>query len=186
MKLSKYFFVFIIAASSLVSNFANAQKESELVAKSLSLSGTPQIYSFEKIIDVAGVEKKALYDRVKNWIQANLKTNKDNIYFDEESYNSINATVAVPIKDFSIDVTRQKVEFKITFSFKDNKLKCTANSFLYYGLDGTGAVWQKSLEDLKPLRKKVQKNVYQDFDLNFSALIASMEKAAANTADNDW
>lgn len=182
----KCFFVLILSAFLSVSGIVIAQNTNELGATTLTLSGTPKTYNFEKIISVAGVQKKMLYERIKNWIKANLKTNKDNIYFDDESNNTINATIVVPIKDFSIDVTRQQVEFKMTFSFKDDKLKCSAHSFLYYGLDGTGAVWQKSLEDLKPLRKKVQKHIYQDFDTNFNALIASIEKAAANSSESEW
>jgi hypothetical protein len=171
----------------IATGFSAAQKTSELKSNVLQISPGSGAYIYEKIIDIPNISKKEIYNKAKQWILDNLKTDKDNIYFDDTEYNTLKATVYLGIKDFSIDITRQRVDFKLAFSFKDNKMKVEAHSFTYYGVDGSGAIFQKEFGDLKPIRKKFQEGIYKDFDQNFNRLIQSLESNITNTkSSEDW
>jgi hypothetical protein len=140
-------------------------------------------YTYEKVEDITGVSKADLFSNVKSWIATSLKVSNDNIVYDQAN-DMITLNAGVPIKDFSIDITRQVVSFKLVFNFKDGKMRAKASDVMYYGLDGTGAIFQKPLNDLRPIRKKLQRQIYEQFDDNFKTLIkAAFESAKGKNAD---
>lgn len=139
---------------------------------------------YEKIIPVENTSKKELYARMKRWVISNVKTADNNKLQDDENYEAIITTPTVGIEDLRSNwIVAQNMNFKLTISFKDNKLKIYAASFSYYGNSGglmggpletfaTGKAW---IKDLNP-----------KFDTAFTRFIDELIAAASTKNDSNW
>ena len=144
----------------------------------VTLTRTSNGFTYEKIIDLPSVTKDQAYARVKKWIVANLKTTDNNISFDDVEKNNIgtSTTMALDIKYLT-----ESVSFKISISFKENKMRVNASQFMLHhpGLSPTPF---NSKLDFIP-KKKVSE-LYTKFDENFTAMISAITEAAIK--DDNW
>jgi len=169
----------------------DAQSEVKMGSHVLHQEGTNENsykngpYDYEKVEDINGVSKTDMFNRIKSWVASSVKVSNDNVTYDQ-SNDMIALNTGVPIKDFGFDITRQVVSFKLVFNFKDGKMRVKASDITYYGLDGTGAVFQKQFNDLRPIRKKLQHQIYEQFDANFQALVASALSGAKGVNNDKW
>lgn len=141
-------------------------------------------YSYEKVIDISGTSKKELYDRAKKWIIANLKTPQESLFFDDTNHASITANTAVHLKD-NLRLTSQIVEFKLSFSFKDDKVRIQGDGFVYRSIY-PGAIYQKPFNDLRPFSKNVKRTIYEEFDEQFDAMQKGLSTALKNNQADNW
>lgn len=169
-----------------------SERNSEIGSKVLAQEGTDKVswkngkYTYEKILEVPGADKKTLYERAKAWIKVNVKTSQDHIYFDDAEQGSIIATTAIKIKDSRNSVmTNQFVDFKFKIYFKEGKVKIACDEFVYHGISQAGEVLQKDFDNLKSMYKMFQKEIYTDFDEHFPQMIASLESSLKKTGTND-
>lgn len=169
-----------------------AERNSEIGSKVLAQEGTDKVswknskYSYEKILEVPGADKKTLFERARTWIKVNVKTSQDHIYFDDAEQGSIILTTAIKIKDSKNSVmTNQFVDFKFKIYFKDGKVKIACDEFVYHGISQAGEVLQKDFDNLKSMYKMFQKEIYADFDEHFPQMIASLESSLKDTGTDD-
>lgn len=141
-------------------------------------------YIYEKIVTIEKVSKDELYDRAKKWIIATLKTTQEALFFDDNHKESIVANTSVRLKD-AYSLTSQRVEFKLSVSFKDNKARMQATDFVYRGLY-PGNLYQKSLHDLKPFSKRVKSSIYEDFDQQYINLVKDLTTALEGGKGDNW
>ena len=144
-------------------------------------------YVYEKIVPIEGKNKDELYNSVKRWIQANVKTVDNNISFDDKNMESIVTTPTLALanskKNWIID---QSINFKLVIDFKDNKIRISASSFIYYGLNDnaypkkifTGPI--ESFETGKSYIEVITPNV----DSALKAFFDGLEKSATTKKDN--
>lgn len=132
------------------------------------------------------MKKEELYNRIKQWVTTNLKTADNNIYFDDTEKKSIATSAAFLIADNGAALG-QFVDFKINFGMKDGRMRIQASGFTYHGDGGAGGRirFDKPFNTL-PYIKKINRKICEDFDKKFSAMIASIEKAAQTSADAGW
>ena len=134
-------------------------------------------FTFEKVIEIPNVSKVELYNRVKLWVTGNLKTVDNNISFDDQKKENISTSTAMPLKKNKWQYEADPyINFKITFAFKDGKLKVNASDFIYHYY--TYFAPFDKLSKAVGVEKKFQPDTYEDFDIKFSALITSLQKAA--------
>jgi Domain of unknown function (DUF4468) with TBP-like fold len=180
-----------LAAIAPVPSFAQSSTEQtvdkkiKVGSKVLTQTGNSQYcysndgtYNYEGVMEVPNTTKKEIYSRVKQWIPQNLKTSGTDIFFDDEHNDRITFLTALLLKDV---ITNQSVEFKVSISFKDNKFKLEAHSFIFRGIE-TGTIWRKEFHNLRPLSKRKMQLIYDDFDFKFVAMIKSICAAAMNSA----
>lgn len=150
--------------------------------------GDDGTFRFEKIINIEGQNKEALYKRLKEWVLANVKTADNNIIFDDTNFERIVTTPTLSIENVKRYVINQKANFKLNLSFKDNKIKVTATSFSYFGTDCNRKVYSIPLETvyIKAIIPNPNKKIGENFDFAFSSMIQSLEKAANTVENSNW
>lgn len=154
-------------------------------------TGEDGYLTYEKIVQAEGLSKDVLYARMKAWVRDNIKTADNNIEFDDVGKELIVTTPTLSLKDLKMKhVTNQKVNFKLKLQFKDGRMRVTASSFQYFGIDINQNIHTEPLEDLsfKRIMPNPLKQIVPIFDETFSAFISSIEKAAlqADSKDKDW
>jgi hypothetical protein len=142
----------------------------------VTLNKTASGYTYEKIVDLPSVTKQQAYDRVKKWIVANLKTTDNNISFDDVDRNNIGTSAALILQSKHNILTAR---FKISFSFKDNKLKINASQFTM-----SSQVATVPFSEVLYIGKKHTRETYEKFDEDFSAMINAIVEAAKK--DDNW
>lgn len=141
-------------------------------------------FSYEQKVDAPGTEKAVLYDRVKKWIIGNLKASQESLFFDDAEKGSITANTAIPLKD-NLRLSSQRVEFKLSISFKNDKMRIQATDFVYRSIY-PGTIYQKPFEDLHPFAKGLKRSIYEEFDGKFNALIKALTATALDTKEDNW
>ena len=162
-----------------------AQDEKEPPVTLIKTEGSG--FTYEKVIDLPSVSKGEAYDRIKQWVASNLKTVDNNILFDDKDKNQIATSTNLLLGKVLSDITLNVVEFKISFSFKDNKMKISASQFMYSGHDERGNSAICEFDKIKGIDygNKARRIIYEKFDEKFKALIDSAE-AAAMKKDDKW
>jgi hypothetical protein len=143
---------------------------------------------YEKVVEVNNVSKEELYKRVKAWVMDNVKTIDNNIQYDDKGSETIITTPTIALENLKNNhVVNQKVNFKLKILFKDNKMKITASSFIYYGEDVQHRVFNTPLEDLKITRiiPSPVKKIQELFDDTFGGFVADLSKSAA-ASSGSW
>lgn len=147
--------------------------------------------SYEKVVEINGAGKDQLYARMKAWVKSNVKTEDNNIEFDDAGKELIVTTPTLALRDLKMKhVTNQKVNFKLKLQFKEGRMRIVTSSFQYFGIDINQNIHTEPLEDLsfKRIMPNPLKQIGPIFDETFSAFIAGIEKAAQQpeTKDKDW
>jgi len=175
--------LFLLLQTSLFIAVAQEEKDPPVTLTKTETSG----FTFEKIIDLPAVSKEQAYDRIKQWIITNLKTADNNIAFDDKEKNNISTATGLLLGKIPNAWLTNAVEFKISFSFKDNKMKINASQFVFEGQVQDEQNTTCEFDQIKgPLYPKgIRKTIYKKFDEKFAALIASAEAAAAKK-DDKW
>ncbi len=139
---------------------------------------------YEKVVTIDSVSKKDIYDKLKSWVIANVKTVDNNIMFDDANFDRIVTTPTISIED-NTWTDNQTVNFKLTVSFKDGKMKIYAAGFTYRGHSGSGEV-SGTFENYS--NAKVEINVVNSkFDEAFTSFVKALKTAARNKKkDSDW
>lgn len=161
----------------LVSQITFAQKGNDL-PKTLSKDETNS-FIFEKTFEVSGVSKKELYQRVKLWVNGNLKTVDNNISFDETNNSNISTSTGLALVTPKGLYAQPYTVFKVSFDFKDDKFRVKASQFVYVYKAHTAPF--ETIEGGGFNKKWVAKykdEIYEDFDQRFAALLSSLEKAS--------
>lgn len=147
--------------------------------------------AFEKVVEVNGAGKDQLYTRMKAWVKENVKTEDNNIEFDDAGKELIVTTPTLALKDLKMKhVTNQHVNFKLKLQFKEGRMRILASSFQYFGIDINRNIHTEPLEDVsfKRIMPNPLKQIGPIFDETFSAFVAAIEKAAVQSEarTSDW
>ena len=147
--------------------------------------------AFEKIVVADGIGKDQLYTRMKSWVKEHVKTEDNNIEFDDAGKELIVTTPTLALKDLKMKhVTNQHVNFKLKLQFKEGRMRILASSFQYFGIDINRNIHTEPLEDVsfKRIMPNPLKQIGPIFDETFSAFVAAVEKAALQpeAKDSEW
>src|ERR1700722_20020340 len=117
-----------ITISVLASRPAMAQDQKDPPVTLTKTDGSG--FTFEKIIDLPGVSKEQAYDRVKQWVLNNFKTIDNNTSIEDKGKDNINTSTTMILDKRKWWTDPPLVSFKISISFKENKIKINASQFL--------------------------------------------------------
>lgn len=154
-----------------------AQDEKKELPETLQRHEDRSVY-FEKVYNEEGASKADLYQRAKQWVTTQLKTDDNNIAFDEQDHNYINTTVRIPLTGMEGIST----EFKVSIMFKDGRVKLSCTNFTYINIT-QGHLIENELGTIK--YGGANKKIYHSFDKSFEALLQSFENAMSKKG-SDW
>lgn len=142
-------------------------------------------FVYEKVIDVPGTSKQELYNKMKAWVLANIKTVDNNIVFDDNNFGSIVTTPTLGLKNVNgvYALRDQLLNFKLIISFKENKFRIEATSFHYKGYV-TSDFHNESLDDLE-IPKMFERKVTLSIDGGISEFMNELE-SVSKKKDKDW
>lgn len=153
------------------------------------LTHTAGGWAYEKVVTVAGVSKKDLYERAKVWVLGNVKSVDVNTAYDDKNQELIVTTPTLALPNLKWrQITDQAINFKLQIAFKDGKAKVSASGLNYFGISSTGTIYHtpmKSLE-LKGYSPDPYKQIGQGFDDAFLAFITALQGALNAPAKSDW
>ncbi|WP_129019502.1 DUF4468 domain-containing protein [Edaphocola flava] len=178
----------LLAIALLTAAPAVQAKETEPDYKVVVVKNESGAFTYESVVNIEGVTKEEMFNRAKQWIIANLKTNDNNIAFDANSLTINNSATLVlkPAGGFNWAITSGFINFKLNVQFKDGRYKFVFDNIVvqtaYMGIVATAAYG-----DLKTNRKPVQ-YVRQEVNTNLLAIAQQLEAAIKNgsskTSDN--
>ena len=191
----KTFIALVFLSCFLFQIESNAQDESKDVnigSKVLHQDGTDKncfnnsVYTYEKVQSIDNLKKEDIYDKLKSWVISHYKMSNDNIIYDESNKESItyNLTFSTTIKKKVYPI--QDINFKVLISIKEGKIKIQAKDFEFYGVDYSNKITAGPFNDLRPIYRAFQKEVYEEFDQRFSKMINGLTIEAFEAKKNDW
>ncbi len=169
-----------------------AQDDVEILKKD-DASG---IYYYEEVVQAQGLKQDELFKRAKAWVLAKLKTEDNNIKFDEKDFSMVNTgAIKVDRKSFfTIAIQDGAFDFKLHIWCKDDRYKMRIDNIMFYLLMNMGpevGLTRKTdaYEDLKDNKQGVY--LKKQANTKLAALVATlkqdMTKAPAEVKqNNDW
>ncbi len=135
-------------------------------------------FIMDTVINVNDVSKEELYKRAKDWVVSTVRTSDQNVIFDDTDFNEIRTDITLNLTKFA---GINKVNFKLSVFFKDNKCRIITESFIYLYI-GSEA-YEAPLDKLKTVRNK---KTYKEFDIEFAKFKNSLIQSLYKAVDNDW
>ena len=182
MSHAKYLLLIVTLLYAVPSNAKDSKIQPELI----SVDSTDGHYYYEKIVAIDSLKKEIIYDRLKTWVQANVKTADNNISFDDKNFSSIITTPTIALEDVNrglYQLRRQEFNFKLVISIKDGKYKIAATGFNYYAGESTGgARFSGALETLD-IPKGYAVVAARSIDDSFLRFLKSLKSAVKTKAD---
>jgi len=134
MKIVLYITLLSFCSFTALSQSKDKKKNKELVEVLVDkeLDGN---YKFDSVFHVNNISKQEMYSRARKWVIANIKTNDNNIEFnDSEFYISTTPTIVIPPINipFVGEIPRGWANFKFILEFKDNKYRLTMHNITIY------------------------------------------------------
>lgn len=122
---------------------------------------------------------------MKQWILNNFKTVDNNTSIDDKGKDNINTSTAMILDKHKYWTDPPLVSFKISISFKENKMKINASQFLI-SIDGLGYsnLYNAQFDNFK-FANKDKTFIYESFDQKLSATVAAIQEAASKD-NNKW
>lgn len=185
----------IIFFCSFLSIESFAQEESKSVnigSKVLNQEGTDKncfkngVYTYEKVQSINNLKKEEIYDKLKSWIVSHYKMSNDNIIYDDANKESITYNLVFSTNVQRKVLTVQDINFKVLISIKDSKIKIEAKDFEFYGIDNVKKIYSGAFNDLRPMFRGIQKDIYEEFDQQFMKMINGLTTEAFEAKKNDW
>ncbi len=170
----------------------NAQETKPILVKD---NETGAFY-YEEVVSAEGITKEELLKRAKTWIIANMKTEDNNIIFNEADFSAVNTgVIKVDRKNFFTSILETGAfDFKFHIWCKDDRYKIRIDNIMFYLLYASGSPVRTtrenySYEELKD--NKHGKYLKQHSNEKLSQFIASFKKAMGHSdeetkAKNDW
>ncbi len=106
------------------------KKEVEIIEVLIDKEGNGN-YKCDSIFQVSNITKEEMYSRARKWVIANLKTNDNNVEFNEVELSiTTTPTILIPSYNvsFSGEITRGLANFKLNLQFKDNRYRITVDN----------------------------------------------------------
>jgi hypothetical protein len=146
-------------------------------------------YQYEQVVTVEGVNKEEMFKRAKSWIIANLKTEDNNIRFDEADM-SISNTATVIMKaasGFNWAITHGLVNFKLNLMFKDGRYKFAFDNIAVQAAYADGIVETLNYEQVQR-NNKPAKHICKEVNEKLLQIATQLEKAikTGSTAKDNW
>lgn len=138
-------------------------------------------YAYEEVINVEGIAKEEMFKRAKSWVIANLKTDDNNIRFDETNMNIIN-TATIVLKaahGFNWALTHALVNFKLNIQFKDGRYKFVFDNIVVQAAYADGVVETLNYDQVQR-NNKPAKHLRQEVNEKLLAIATQLEYAIKN------
>jgi len=177
----------VILSLLTVSPILNAKDEDyKVVVVKNETSGN---YSYEEVVTVEGVAKEEMFRRAKSWIIANLKTDDNNIQFDENNLNITN-TATIVLKaahGFNWALTHALVNFKLNIQFKDGRYKFVFDNIVVQAAYADGIVETLNYDQVQR-NNKPAKHLRQEVNEKLLAIATQLGDVVKNgaAAKDDW
>ncbi len=147
---------------------------------------------YEEVVTMNGVGQEELYKRAKNWVMANMKTEDNNISFEDKEFKIVNsAGMKVDPKSFiTYAINDGIMDFKFHVWVKEGKYKLRVDNITYHLLINNGdskSTRSESYNDVKD--NKFGRYLRSQADEKLYSLVYVFKKAMKNEATkekNDW
>jgi len=135
---------------------------SDKLPHSLYVSEDKSLY-FDTVVSAPGASMEVLYKRAKDWVTNTIRTVDNNVVFDDKEFTQIKNEVMIKVNVLD----GRYISFKYSIKFQNEKFKIHCESFLH---NRTAAMFEND-----PFHKLglLKKNIYSEFDKEFSKLILS-------------
>ncbi len=168
-----------------ISTFAKEKNDAtEVVVKNAAGS-----YTYEGVVTVENVSKEEMYKRAKQWVLSNLKTEDNNIGFNEENQTIIN-TASIVLKGgggFNWAITHAVANFKIKLEFRDGRYKFVFDNIVVQAAYTDGIVETMAYETITR-NNKPAKHIKNEVNEKLAALAQSLEATVkgGNSSNDNW
>lgn len=170
-----------------------AQSDDAALLKKDAATGTS---AYEEVIKAPGVKKEELYARAKKWILANIKTQDNNISFNDNDFSAVNtAALKVDEKNFFSAICHGGVfDFKFNVTCKDERYKIRIDNIVYYVQMGQNYSVTLQTFSYDELKDNKQGRFFQEqANDRLKAFVAAFEKymehpteGAGGSKKDDW
>lgn len=164
-------------------------KDKEEDYKVVVVQGENGNYQYEQVVNVEGVSKEEMFKRAKSWIIANMKTEDNNIRFDETDL-SITNTATVVMKaasGFNWAITHGLVNFKLNLMFKEGRYKIIIDNIAVHAAYADGIVETLGYDQLQR-NNKPAKHIRKEVNEKLLSVATQLENAIknGNKAKDNW
>lgn len=148
------------------------------------------IYLYEGIVTVEGIDKAEMFKRAKNWIVSNLKTEDNNISFDETNMHIANTAniVLKPGSGFNWNISHMVVNFKLNLMFKDGRYKFVFDNIVVQAASANIGLETLSYEQITR-NNKPSKHARKEVNEKLLAISTQLEQAIKTGVEkgkDDW
>ncbi|RQO31252.1 hypothetical protein DBR32_04590 [Taibaiella sp. KBW10] len=144
---------------------------------------------YEQVTMVEGVAKQEMFNRAKKWIIANLKTNDNNIAFDETASSISNTATVVlkPASGFNWAITSGMINFKLNMQFKEGRYKFAFDNIVVQVAYADGIVETLNYDQIQR-NNKPAKHIKKEVNEKLLAIAMQLETAIkqGNTGNDNW
>lgn len=162
-----------------------AQDEQSLTFKKDEVSGDSY---YEEVVTAPNLKADELFKRAKTWILANMKTDDNNITFDEKEMTIVNAAaMKVDQKNFfTYAILDGIMDFKYHVWCKDGKYKLRVDNIGYHLLLGSGNDKTTKTESYNELKdNKYSRHLKSQAEEKLWGLVTVFKKAMESEAKQD-
>jgi hypothetical protein len=181
--------VLLVALSLLMVAPAIQAKDKEEEYKVVVAKNERGEYLYEGVINVENVAKEEMFKRAKEWIISNLKTEDNNISFDEANMHIANTASVVlkPGSGFNWNMTHIVVNFKLNLAFKDGRYKFVFDNIVVQAASPGIGLETLSYEQITR-NNKPSKYVRKEVNEKLLSLSNQLEEAvkAGGKANDNW
>lgn len=164
-------------------------KEKDEEYKVVVIKSESSGYVYENVVNVEGVSKEEMFKRAKTWIIANLKTEDNNINFDEAGMSITNTATLVlkAASGFNWAITHGVVNFKLNIMFKEGRYKFIFDNIVVQAAYADGIVETLNYDQLQR-NNKPAKHIRKEVNEKLLAVSSQLEAAikSGGKANDNW
>lgn len=181
--------VWLILMPLMVTTSVVQAKDKEEEYKVVVAQGENGSYQYEQVVPVESVSKEEMFKRAKSWIIANMKTDDNNIQFDEAGMNITNTATLVmkPASGFNWAITHGLVNFKLHLMFKDGRYKFVFDNIAVQAAYADGIVETMGYDQVQR-NNKPAKHIRKEVNEKLLGVATQLEQAikTGGKAKDNW
>ena len=125
-------------------------------------STTNKYFTQGVIICDSSLTQQMLYERCKEWVVRNLKTDDNNINLNDKDFKQLTTTGLIKGSDISYAgfciMTNCGIEFKLTLDFKNGRVRYTVENIVHKSNMQCNSNYQRTSDPIENLKHKSKWN----------------------------
>ncbi len=146
-------------------------------------------YAFDSVITADGLSKELMFQRAKDWIISNFKTEDNNIKYDAGGM-SIATTGTIVLKTgsgFNWSITHCLCNFKLNIQFKDGRYRILLDNIIVQAAYADGIVETLNYDQVQK-NNAPAKHIRREVNVKLASIADQLAQAVkgGNTKKDDW